>query len=179
VHALAAEIRTAAGRIGALVEATKAVTAMDRDPDLEPVDLPAVLRSAISILEPERVDLAVTGRSRPCSAVRGPRPAASSRLLRNGLQSGGRVTVEVSAQEAAWVQVAVEDDGPRRGARGSRPPLRAVLLHARRGGRRARPAPRQAHRRAARRPPGACRRLAFVLRLPAEDAGGAGEDLVG
>jgi CRP-like cAMP-binding protein len=182
VHALAAEIRTAAGRIGALVEATKAVTAMDRDPDLEPVDLPAVLRSAISILEPGRIDLAVTGPVPPVLGSAGDLGQLLVELLRNALQSGRRVTVEVSAEEAAWVQVAVEDDGPRRGARGGRPPLRAVLLHARRGGRRARPAPRPAHRRAARRPPGHAGGARFVLRLPAEAARGpgrCGRDLVG
>jgi signal transduction histidine kinase len=112
VHALAAEIRTAAGRIGALVEATKAVTAMDRDPDLEPVDLPDVLRSAISILEPGRIDLAVAGPIPPVLGSAGDLGQLLVELLRNGLQSGRRVTVEVSAEEAAWVQVAVEDDGP-------------------------------------------------------------------
>jgi CRP-like cAMP-binding protein len=102
VHALAAEIRTAAGRIGALVEATKAVTAMDRDPDLEPVDLPAVLRSAISILEPGRIDLAVTGPVPPVLGSAGdlgqlPRRAAAQRAAvraardRRGLGRGGRL----------------------------------------------------------------------------------------
>jgi signal transduction histidine kinase len=112
LHALAAEIRTAAGRIGALVEATKAVTAMDRDRDLEPVDLPAVLRSAISILEPGRIDLAVAGAVPPVLGSAGDLGQVLVELLRNGLQSGRRVTVEVSAEEAAWVQVAVDDDGP-------------------------------------------------------------------
>jgi signal transduction histidine kinase len=179
LHALAAEIRTAAGRIGALVEATKAVTAMDRDPDLEPVDLPAVLRSAISILEPERVDLAVTGAVPPVLGSAGDLGQLLVELLRNGLQSGGRVTVEVSAEEAAWVQVAVEDDGPgvapeaadrlfepffsTRGAAGA-----GLGLH------RARRIAEQhdghlAHAGGSR----------FALRLPAEDAGGAGEDFAG
>ena len=112
LHGLATEIRTAAGRIAALVEATKVVTAMDRDPDLEPVDLPAVLRSAIAILEPGRIDLAVAEPVPPVLGSAGDLGQLVVELLRNGLQSGRRVAVEVAAEGAAWVRVAVQDDGP-------------------------------------------------------------------
>jgi signal transduction histidine kinase len=112
LHALAGEIRTAADRIVALVEATKVVTAMDQAPALEPVDLVAVLRSAISILEPGRIALAPAG---PVPAVVGSAGDLGQlvvELLRNALQSGTRVTVGVSADDPGWVEVFVDDDGP-------------------------------------------------------------------
>jgi len=112
VHGLVAEIRSAAQRVSGLVEATKAVTAMDRDTDLEPVDLAAVVRSALSIMPPQRIELAADD---PLPAVVGSAGDLGQlvvELLRNGLQAGTRVTVQVSSRDAGWVQLAVHDDGP-------------------------------------------------------------------
>lgn len=112
LHALTDEIRAAAGRIAGLVEATKAVTAMDQAPALEPVDLRAVLRSAISISDPARVELAPGGPPPPVLGSAGDLGQLVLELLRNALQSGTRVAAAVAADEAGWVHVAVEDDGP-------------------------------------------------------------------
>ncbi len=112
LHALTDEIRAAADRIVALVEATKAVTAMDQAPALEPVDLRAVLRSAIAMLDPARIDLAAGGPPPPVLGSAGDLGQLVLELLRNALQSGTRVTAAVTADGAGWVQLAVEDDGP-------------------------------------------------------------------
>jgi len=112
LHALTDEIRSAAGRVAALVEATKDVTAMDQAPALEPVDIVGVLRSAVSILDPARIELEPDGPVPPVLGSAGDLGQLVLELLRNGLQSGTRVTVGISAAEAGWVQVAVDDDGP-------------------------------------------------------------------
>jgi len=112
LHVLTDEIRAAADRIAALVEATKDVTAMDQAPALEPVDLVAVLRSAVSILDASRIELAPDGRVPPVLGSAGDLGQLVLELLRNALQSGTRVTVGISAGETGWVQVAVDDDGP-------------------------------------------------------------------
>jgi signal transduction histidine kinase len=76
------------------------------------VDLAAVLGSAISILDPGRIELAVAGDVPAVLGSAGDLGQLVVELLRNALQSGTHVAVGLSGDEAGWVEVAVDDDGP-------------------------------------------------------------------
>jgi signal transduction histidine kinase len=112
LHALTAEVQEAAGRIQGLVEATKAVTAMDGAPALEPVDIVAVVRSAGAVLDAGRIAVASVGSVPEVMGSAGDLGQLVLELLRNALQSGTRVTVDVGTDASGWVEVAVQDDGP-------------------------------------------------------------------